>query len=404
MVNNNTLINVQKLISSCKNGGILKYQSGNSILYRKNSSITGGVNLLYNPASQFVQQGLRGTHRMLTNKNQKRADAVTKKIREKKGYVASDENRRVADYQAKLASLGYLKYSDIDGYWGNKTQAAYQKFKSDQKKQSNQNSQKRIQTRQPDNKQTTSQSNYQFVQFKPTFPQFHFPIEDRLNEKVQVPYRSKYYTNPDMQVIQFHKVTKGVRDPYLVLDKQNHTLYQMQGNDTIRKWDVSLGQREGDAYNMWSDAKINGKNVYSMTPAMSGAGTYTVGRRTTETGYTESNKPNIIHLKNSKGQYVPMSIHAQVASRKGQWDSGKRRLSYGCIAPALGTFQKGLSPFINRGDTLYVLPEEAGNRYEENNGQLQMVFDKRNAPSTATQTDHGTWTHNTVRRYNGIIK
>ena len=94
MVNNNTLINVQKRISSCKNGGILKYQSGNSILYRKNSSITGGVNLLYNPASQFVQQGWRGTHRMLTNKNQKRADVVTKKIREKKGYVASDENRR----------------------------------------------------------------------------------------------------------------------------------------------------------------------------------------------------------------------------------------------------------------------------------------------------------------------
>lgn len=341
---------------------------------------------------------------MLTNKNQKRADAVTKKIREKKGYVASDENRRVANYQAKLAGLGYLKYSDIDGYWGNKTQAAYQKFKSDQKKQSNQNSQKRIQTRQPNNKQTTSQSNYQFVQFKPTFPQFHFPIEDRLNEKVQVPYRSKYYTNPDMQVIQFHKVTKGVRNPYLVLDKQNHTLYQMQGNDTIRKWDVSLGQREGDAYNMWSDAKINGKNVYSMLPAMSGAGTYTVGKRTTETGYTESNKPNIIHLRNSKGQTVPMAIHAQVASRKGQWDSGKRRLSYGCIAPALGTFQKGLSPFINKGDTLYVLPEEAGNRYEENNGQLQMVFDKRNAPSTATQTDHGTWTHKTVRRYNGIIK
>ena len=59
-----------------------------------------------------------------------------------------------------------------------------------------------------------------------------------------------------------------------------------------------------------------------------------------------------------------MSIHAQVASRKGQWDSGKRRLSYGCIAPALGTFQKGLSPFINEGDTLYVLPEEAGNRYQ----------------------------------------
>lgn len=184
MVNNNTLINVQKLISSCKNGGILKYQSGNSILYRKNSSITGNVNLLHNPASQFVQQGLRGTHRMLTNKNQKRADAVTKKIREKKGYVASDENRRVANYQAKLASLGYLKYSDIDGYWGNKTQAAYQKFISDQKKQSNQNSQKRIQTRQPNNKQTTSQSNYQFAQFKPTFSQFHFPIEDRLNEKV----------------------------------------------------------------------------------------------------------------------------------------------------------------------------------------------------------------------------
>ena len=51
MVNNNTLINVQKLISSCRNGGILKYYSGNSILYRKNSSITGDVNLLYNPAS-----------------------------------------------------------------------------------------------------------------------------------------------------------------------------------------------------------------------------------------------------------------------------------------------------------------------------------------------------------------
>lgn len=224
MVNNNTLINVLKLISSCKNGGILKYQLGNSILYRKNSSITGGVNLLHNPASQFVQQGLRRTHRMFTDENQERADAVTKKIREKKGYLASDENRRVANYQkqlvdagllkesdidgywgpktqaayqrvindqTKLASLGYLKHSDIDGYWGNKTQAAYQKFISDQKKQSNQNSQKRIQTRQPNNKQTTSQSNYQFVQFKPTFPQFHFPTEDRLNEKVQVPYRIK---------------------------------------------------------------------------------------------------------------------------------------------------------------------------------------------------------------------
>ena len=226
MVNNNTLINVQKLISSCRNGGILKYYSGNSILYRKNNSITGDVNLLHNPASQFVQQGWRSTHLMLEDIDQERADAITKKTREKKGYVASDENRRVANYQAKLARLGYLKYSDIDGYWGNKTQAAYQKYKrevtdyqrnlailgylkysdidgdwgnktqaahqkfiSDQKKQSNQNSQKRIQTRQPNNKQTTSQSNYQFVQFKPTFSQFHFPIEDRSNEKVQVPYR-----------------------------------------------------------------------------------------------------------------------------------------------------------------------------------------------------------------------
>lgn len=225
MVNNNTLINVLKLISSCKNGGILKYYSGNSILYRKNSSITGAVNLLHNPASQIVQQGVRGTHQMFTNENQKRADAITKEIRARKGYVASDENRRVANYQAHLAELGLLKYSDIDGYWGpktqaayqrvvnqqahlaklgylkqsdidgywgNKTQAAYQKLVSDSKKQSNQNSQKRIQTRQPNNKQTTSQSNYSFVQFKPTFSQFHFPIEDRSNEKVQVPYRSKY--------------------------------------------------------------------------------------------------------------------------------------------------------------------------------------------------------------------
>lgn len=126
MVNNNTLINVQKLISSCENGSILKYQSGNSILYRKNSSITtGDARLLHNPGSWFVKQGWRRTQPMLTNENQKRADAVTKKIREKKGYVASDENRRVANYQAKLARLGYLKYSDIDGYWGNKTQAAY---------------------------------------------------------------------------------------------------------------------------------------------------------------------------------------------------------------------------------------------------------------------------------------
>ena len=225
MVNNNTLINVQKLISSCKNGGILKYQLGNGILYRKNSSITGGVNLLHNPASQFVQQGWRSTQLMLTNIAQKRADAVTKKIRERKGYVASDENRRVAnyqahlarlgllkysdidgywgnktqtayrrvvDYQTKLASLGYLKYSDVDGYWGPKTQAAFEKkYASDLKKQSNQNSQKRIQTKQPNDKQTTSQSNYSFVQYKPTFSQFHFPIEDRSNEKVQVPYRSK---------------------------------------------------------------------------------------------------------------------------------------------------------------------------------------------------------------------
>ena len=72
MVNNNKLINVQKLISSCKNGGILKYQSGNSILYRKNSSITGDVNLLHNPASQFVQQGVRRTYRLLLKRLERR--------------------------------------------------------------------------------------------------------------------------------------------------------------------------------------------------------------------------------------------------------------------------------------------------------------------------------------------
>ena len=30
MVNNNTLINVLKLISSCKNGGILRFDNGSS--------------------------------------------------------------------------------------------------------------------------------------------------------------------------------------------------------------------------------------------------------------------------------------------------------------------------------------------------------------------------------------
>lgn len=57
---------------------------------------------------------------------------------------------------------------------------------------------------------------------------------------------------------------------------------------------------------MWSDAKINGKNVYSMTPAMSGAGTYTVGRRTTETGYTESNKSNVIQIRMTYGKLLYM--------------------------------------------------------------------------------------------------
>lgn len=194
----------------------------------------------------------------------------------------------------------------------------------------------------------------------------------------------------NMQAIINHKVSQGVTEPYIIIDKANNMMYRMQGDKILEKQEVTSGLFPGDGYNTFEyfpDPKNSEKpqpNWRGM-PRTTGAGIFTVKSQPTSdyeiTGGL-SHEPMFQLLDN--GKITGLAIHQPASKdRAALLNNGNpkdNRASYGCISPKSGTTTRWYkNKLVNDGDSVYILPEMKGNYiYQNGNGKLETYYSNQN--------------------------
>lgn len=209
-------------------------------------------------------------------------------------------------------------------------------------------------------------------------------LQDRQNSITQffsqIPERiAKYFENKpkNMQAIINHKVSQGVTEPYIIVDKANNMMYRMQGDKILEKQEITTGRNQGDGYQILPS--INGKASYKDVPGTTGAGIFTADPKPTS---PYLNKEPMFFL-NDNGNFTSMAIHAPATNDRAvllnNGNPKDNRASYGCISPKSGTLTRWYkNKLLNKGDSVYVLPEMKGNYIYENNGKLETYFGNNN--------------------------
>jgi LysM repeat protein len=241
-------------------------------------------------------------------------------------------------------------------------------------------------------------------------------------------------SNPnEIQVGQKIKINKSFGKPYIVIDEKKgrmHLYYPGQDKPT-KSYPILTGTNEGDAQtvtkigifkdgvkidqNQLNQAmkdndvstiddliKVKGYTSeidWEAGNKQTGAGIYTIGIANEDSGYYDETgqdrkTPSFV-LNNSSGSEVPMVIHT-VPSWKNKdrinsltdADGSNNRMTNGCIngtCDALIDLYE--NPDIGEGTIVYVLPEDAGNNFVYENGEINFYANRENQEAYQTYTD-----------------
>lgn len=198
--------------------------------------------------------------------------------------------------------------------------------------------------------------------------------------------------NKNMQAIIDHMVTNGNNNNYGIIDKKNQKLYIMNGNDTLRTEEITLGKNVGDGYNILAPSK---KVYYRNLPRTTGAGIYNVKVRGHQPGYNNEQMLDLYENKVRSG----IALHAPTKdpTRRAAFNNNNQednRVSYGCVSGNCGIVQDIINKRqLSESTPLFILPEMEDNYIRENNGVLETIW--ADAPETYTN-DSGTFKY----RYN----
>lgn len=175
-----------------------------------------------------------------------------------------------------------------------------------------------------------------------------------------------------------HMKNVGYEGNYGVVDKKAKKLYIMNGDKVIRAEDITIGQNEGDGYDILAQSK---GRYYRTMPRTTGAGIYKLKPRPIQDIYYYKERALNLMDGNTDSK---MAIHAPASPERAKVfkdPEHSRRVSYGCISGNCGVGQDIISKKqLNEQTPLFVLPELNGNYIREKDGVLETVYN--NAPKT----------------------
>jgi len=163
----------------------------------------------------------------------------------------------------------------------------------------------------------------------------------------------------------------------LVVDKTTGKMSLYENGKFVRDYSVLVGKNKSDSQTV--TRRINGKIDWDAGNFSTGAGEYTVSR---------ANPSNRVYyglpsfnVKNQNNIEVPTSLHAAPRRRLSRYGSSNpevKRATYGCINVQDNDLVDLLEQGLHEGDKLYILPEEKGNRFVYENGQLNFRASREN--------------------------
>jgi len=162
-------------------------------------------------------------------------------------------------------------------------------------------------------------------------------------------------------------------------------MYYMRGDKPLEEHEIGLGRQKGDGYSSLRDADTR---HYRDLLGATGAGVYTV-RPVSKSNFMGHEPYFLLYNgKTDTSQAIHSPANQYRASLLDNQNAKDNRVSYGCIYPEQGVMRRWYDDkMLQRGDTVYILPEEQGNyMYETPQGKIAMYFSPF-SPLTYTAKD-----------------
>tara|TARA_R110002167_G_scaffold159573_5_gene355226 strand:+ start:2680 stop:10284 length:7605 start_codon:yes stop_codon:yes gene_type:complete len=234
--------------------------------------------------------------------------------------------------------------------------------------------------------------------------------------------------NNDIQVGQDIKISKPTGKPYIVVDEKlgRMHLYYPGQDKPAKSYPILTGANEGDAQTVTKigifkdgeklDQDALNKAMKDNLPEgtdwtvdnllefgegytseadwdagnkQTGAGVYTIGMINEDSGYYDDSgnnnpTPSFV-LNNSNGAEVPMVIHTAPSKNDGRVENlndnnaSNNRVTNGCINGKCEDLTELYNtPGVGKGTMIYVLPEDAGNNFVFENGEINYYTSREN--------------------------
>ena len=192
--------------------------------------------------------------------------------------------------------------------------------------------------------------------------------------KIQKQKRVQYQNLSDKEtIINFHRdhPKKDGCQHYAIVDKKNAeiTVYNLGGEKVFSR-EVLIGVKASDAKTRWTEYNdVNHQGSYT-----TGAGAFTIGEPKKGEYYSKHFNNNILQIE---GQNV-FAVH-QIPNGLGKryqyfgtGDASDRRVSQGCVNMKQSDYLS-LVKWMKPTCQIYVLPEEAQNKFVVKDGRLEMI-------------------------------
>ncbi len=206
------------------------------------------------------------------------------------------------------------------------------------------------------------------------------------NVKLNKEKRKMYEYMDNLDVIRnYHRdEIGGSCNHYGVIDKKTAklTIYKKDGSAVLSK-EVLLGSKSGDKRTYWTDY------ANKRTSQTTGAGVFTVRKSNPNDSYNKKTfNNNILSFYDESGKETVFAIHQVPVnlqsrnSRFGTGDADDRRLSNGCANLKVSDFHD-VEKYLGVACKVYVLPEEANNKFTYRDDKIKLV----NADGVEPDTD-----------------
>lgn len=174
---------------------------------------------------------------------------------------------------------------------------------------------------------------------------------------------------------------------YLIVDKNSSRMHLYKNGELVDSFEVITGKNKGDAQTV---TKVeNGKTNWEKGNNSTGAGIYTISRIDPKSK-SYYGLPSF-NLKNELGIEVSTTIHGTPYSRRKYFNDNNvenNRQSYGCINGKCTDLKELYSKYgLKEGDNVYILPEDKGNEFVYQDGNIIFKASDKNRKESLEYID-----------------